>query len=131
MRRRPRIDGNHRAVTEALEAVGASVQSLAAVGDGCPDLLVGRGGCIWLIEVKDGSKRASARQLTKDQRDWINWFNGEVHIVTSVDEALRVVLRESVHSRFMAGADVRDLAREHQVEPSTIECALRAAKEER
>jgi hypothetical protein len=91
VRRRPRIDGNHREIVEALEAVGASVQTLAAVGDGCPDLLVGRGGYIWLIEVKDGSKRPSARTLTPDQRRWINWFNGDVHIVTCVEEALRVV----------------------------------------
>jgi Holliday junction resolvase len=91
VRRRPRIDGNHRDIVEALEQIGASVQSLAAVGDGCPDLLVGRGGRVWLLEVKDGSKSASRRALTQDQREWINWFNGDVHIVTSVDEAIRVV----------------------------------------
>lgn len=92
-RRAARIDGNHRQIVEALEAVGASVQSLAAVGDGCPDLLVGRGGHIWLLEVKDGSKPPSDRKLTPDQREWIDWFNGEVHVVTSIEEAIQVVTR--------------------------------------
>lgn len=93
MRKRPRIDANHRAVTEALEQVGATVYSLAACGGGCPDLLVGRGGKVWLIEVKDGAKSASRRALTPDQRRWIEWFNGEVHIVTSVQQAVEVVTR--------------------------------------
>jgi hypothetical protein len=91
MRRRPRVDANHGDIVCALEQVGASVQSLAAVGDGCPDLLVGRSGYVFLLEVKDGSKPPSRRVLTQDQRDWINWFNGDVHIVTSVEEAIRVV----------------------------------------
>jgi len=93
-RRAARIDGNHEAVVEALETVGATVQSLAAVGDGCPDLLVARAGRIYLIEVKDGSKPPSARALTADQRRWIDWFNGDVHVVTSVQEAIDVVTKQ-------------------------------------
>lgn len=72
MRRKPRIDGNHREIVDALEAVGASVQSLAAVGSGCPDLLAALRGRNFLFEIKDGSKPPSERTLTPDQKRWIN-----------------------------------------------------------
>src|SRR5580700_7594734 len=51
MRHRPRIDANHVEIVKALRQAGASVQSLAGVGKGCPDLLVARAGQMWLIEV--------------------------------------------------------------------------------
>jgi hypothetical protein len=92
-RRAARIDRNHRQIVRALEQVGASVQSLAAVGDGCPDLLVGRAGRWFVLEVKDGSKPPSARTLTPEQREWIDRANGDVHVVTSIDEAIHVVMR--------------------------------------
>jgi hypothetical protein len=37
---------------------------------------------------------ALARRLTPDQRRWINWFNGDVHVVTSVEDAIRVVTKQ-------------------------------------
>ena len=41
MRRAARIDRNQPEIVKALRQVGAHVTSLAAVGDGVPDLLVG------------------------------------------------------------------------------------------
>lgn len=92
-RRAARIDANQPAIIEALEAHRCSVKSLAAVGDGCPDLLV------WspwtrsheLLEVKDGAKPPSARKLTDDQVKFHAKWGGPIHVVTSVDEALRAV----------------------------------------
>ena len=55
-----RTDGNQQAVIDALRDEGASVQSLASVGDGCPDLVVGARGVTYLAEVKDGEKQPSA-----------------------------------------------------------------------
>jgi hypothetical protein len=46
------------------------VQTLAAVGCGCPDLLVGYRGKWWLAEVKDGEKPPSARELTDAEKRW-------------------------------------------------------------
>lgn len=68
MRRAARVDANHTAIVEALRKVGCQVLSLAAVGKGCPDLLV----CspkrrLFLLEVKDGSKPPSKRKLTDPQ----------------------------------------------------------------
>lgn len=41
MRRRAHTDRNQPAIVAALRGIGATVQPLHAVGQGCPDLLVG------------------------------------------------------------------------------------------
>lgn len=92
-RRAARVDANHGAVTRALEQLGASVDSLAPLGSGKPDLLVGFRGRALVLEVKDGTKPPSRRQLTADERRWFARFRGEAYVVHSVDEAIDVVLR--------------------------------------
>ena len=88
MRRAARTDANHEEIVKALRAVGATVQSLAAVGHGVPDLLVGYQGKTILMEVKDGTKSPSKRQLTEDQVKWIDaWTGGSVFIVDNVEAA--------------------------------------------
>jgi Holliday junction resolvase len=88
MRRAARTDNNHEQIVKALRAVGATVQSLAAVGQGVPDLLVGYQGKNILVEIKDGSKTPSRRKLTDDQVKWHeSWNGGAVAVVDSVDAA--------------------------------------------
>lgn len=91
MRRRARIDANQTRIVEALRRVGCSVQSLAVLGSGVPDLLVARFGRLWLMELKDGDKPPSQRMLTDDEEAWIHRWQSPVYIVKSVDEALLVV----------------------------------------
>ncbi|CAB4132251.1 hypothetical protein UFOVP259_3 [uncultured Caudovirales phage] len=91
MRKAAKTDKNQTEVVNALRQVGASVQSLAAIGKGCPDLLVGYRGINYLMEVKDGEKPPSARELTIDQIDWHNVWRGSVHVVKSTDEALLIL----------------------------------------
>ena len=92
MRRAAKIDANQTQVVEALRAAGATVQSLAAVGQGVPDLLVGFQGKTLLIEVKNGRKPPSQRQLTEDQLKWHGaWRGGPVAIVDGPDAALRML----------------------------------------
>lgn len=86
-----RVDANHVEIVKALRQCGASVVSLATVGRGCPDLLVGHQGRNWLIEVKDGSKSESRRALTDLEREWHADWRGQVVTVTSVEEALAVI----------------------------------------
>ena len=92
MRRAAKIDANQTQVVLALQAAGATVQSLAAVGQGVPDLLVGFQGKTLLMEVKDGQKPPSARRLTEDQLKWHGaWRRGPLAVVDGVDAALRVL----------------------------------------
>lgn len=92
MRRAAKIDANQPAIVTALRQAGATVYSLAAVGQGIPDLLVGYAGRTALVEVKDGSKVPSARQLTPDQQQWHQtWQGGTLAVVPDVEAALRVL----------------------------------------
>ena len=72
-----------------LRKAGCNVLSLAAVGQGCPDLLIHRAGSLFMLEVKDGSKSPSRQKLTPHQiqfhQDW------PVHVVRNEEEALGAV----------------------------------------
>ena len=89
MRRRARIDRNHSEIVNALERCGCSVQSLASLGRGCVDLLVGAHGRNFLIEVK-----APKGKVTPDQIEWASGWRGQMAIVRSVEEAIAVVRQE-------------------------------------
>ena len=93
-------DANQPAIVAALKRAGASVVDLAAVGKGVPDLLVGRNGTTFLIEVKDASQNAHHAksednpdgELTDLQVEFLSsWAGQRVHIVHDEREALGVV----------------------------------------
>ena len=96
-----RTDDNHRAIVSALRAAGATVQSLAATGAGCPDLLVGYRRAAYLLEVKrHGSEHAKAKpggkgkssQTATRQLEWRQrWRGPEVVTVRSPEEALAAI----------------------------------------
>ena len=89
MRKHGKIDANHAEIVSVLRKAGYSVLSLAAVGKGCPDILVGRSeSANILLEIKDGSKPPSKRNLTKDQRRFFATWKGQVAVVKSPEEAL-------------------------------------------
>lgn len=92
MRKFARLDANHKAVVTALRKIGASVQSLASVGDGCPDLLVGYHGVNVLLEVKNETKPPSSRRLTEDEADWHERWEGSVVTVESPHAAVNYVI---------------------------------------
>ncbi len=90
MRRAARIDDNQREIAAAFRACGCRVLSLAAVGKGCPDLLVQKGTRLMLVEVKDGAKCACRRKLTADQvRFHAEWQS--ILVVSSVDDVVDAV----------------------------------------
>ena len=92
MRRRAKVDKNQVAIVEALRRCGASVTSLAEVGRGVPDLLVGHAGKTALMEVKNSDLPPSARGLTLDQQIWhAEWRGGTLAVVCDVESALRVL----------------------------------------
>ena len=108
MRRASKVDGNHNVIVQAFRALGCSVQSLAAVGKGVPDLLVAFAGLNHLVEIKDGSKRKSQRQFTKSQVVWASTWRAPRHLVESVDDVQRLVKawRDAEHWKGMAAIPV-------------------------
>ena len=90
LRRAAKIDANQTAIVAALRKAGCTVQSLAAVGKGVPDLLVGYQGATYLMEVKDGKW-----SLTPDQITWHgNWRGGALCVVDSIELAIEALKRE-------------------------------------
>lgn len=81
-----RRDANEREIIDALEAAGCSVVQ----SDVC-DLLVGRAGVSYLLEVKDGSKAPSRRKLTPSQVKLQAGWKGQYAVVHNIDEALKAV----------------------------------------
>lgn len=95
MRKAAKVDANQTQVVSVLRGYGASVQSLAAVGKGVPDLLVGYRGKTYLLEVKNGNKFASQTKLTPDQQDWhLQWKGDKPVIVYSPTDAVKAILAE-------------------------------------
>lgn len=89
-----KVDDNQRAIVAALRACGASVASLAGVGHGVPDLLVGWAGRTWLVEVK--GRRGS---LTPEQQQWHrDWRGVPVVVATNAEEAVRALYLERVEA---------------------------------
>lgn len=88
------MDVNHAEIVAALREAGCSVTSLAAVGRGCPDLVVGVRGRNYLLEVKPpgGARGGTCRQsLTDDEREWHRTWRGQRAIVTTIEQALYAV----------------------------------------
>jgi hypothetical protein len=89
--RRKRRDGNHAEIVDALRAIGCSVVDIADVGGGIGDVLVGYHGRNYLLEIKDGSRPPSERQLTEAEADMARTWRGHWTIVETVDEAIGAV----------------------------------------
>lgn len=93
MRRRAKVDGNHKAIVAGLRAAGCSVLDLSACGGGVPDLLVGFNGRERLVEVKSpgatkphGKRRAET--LDRQAEFAAAWRGVPVARVETLFEAL-------------------------------------------
>ena len=91
MRRAAKVDANQKEIVAALRKAGASVQHLHAVGEGCPDILVGYRGCNILMEIKDRNKPPSARKLTDAQDEWHKEWRGQVAVIINSEQALSLI----------------------------------------
>lgn len=92
--RRTKRDANHKAIVNALRKAGADVLDLAAIGNGCPDLLVyyQPNGRSVLLEVKNpltrrGQQGTGKTTVTKQAEFRAKW-RGPIVTVESIDHAL-------------------------------------------
>ncbi len=91
MRRAARVDDNQVEIVNALRKMGCAVEHLHSQGKGCPDLLVGVCGINLLLEIKDGEKFKSQRNLTKHQIKWHEEWRGQVKVIESIDDAVNFI----------------------------------------
>jgi Holliday junction resolvase len=73
-----------------LRSLGMSVEITSAAHDGMTDLVVGYGGVTVLVEIKDGEKVPSKRQLTPAQVEFHERFKGAITIIENIDHAVKL-----------------------------------------
>ena len=88
MRFRARVDRNQKELVRAIRDMGASAESLARLGDGFPDLLVGISDQVMVLaEIK-----SEKGKLTPTQVKWRDRWRGPApYIVRSIDDAVVLV----------------------------------------
>jgi len=91
-----RVDVNQPEIVADLRAIGATVEHLHEVGDGCPDILVGWRGGNYLFEIKKPASvefqlRIRATGLTVKQQDWHDSWNGQVDVIRTSEEAFKIM----------------------------------------
>ena len=92
MTRKRRDDNQAELVRQLRKIPGVSVEpSLADLGKGLPDIMVGFHGRTWLFEVKDPSKSPSRRRLTGDEQDWHDAWTGHVDVAETLDDVLQAI----------------------------------------
>lgn len=87
-----RSDANQQEIIDALRKCGYSVESVHRRGAGFPDIIVGAHGKNYLMEIKNPEYDC---KLTDDEREFFLSWRGQVDIVTSIDDALEVVARDT------------------------------------
>lgn len=91
MRKRGKVDANQSLIVETLRKAGATVKSLASLGNGAPDLLVGFRRQNWIMEVKDPSQPPSKRRLTDDEKAFHLSWQGQICVIETPEEALILI----------------------------------------
>lgn len=85
MRRAAKVDLSQKAIVDALRAAGCSV---AIIGQPL-DILVGRAGKTFILELKSGEKKR--KDLTPAQVEFFRDWRGHAAVVCTPEEALRAV----------------------------------------
>lgn len=86
MRIRGRVDDNQEAIVKKFRGAGYSVAITSSLGNGFPDLVVGKHGVNILVEVKDGSKSPSKRKLTDDEYTFHQTWRGAACVIESEED---------------------------------------------
>ena len=82
-----RADENQARIVKRLRQIGATVEILSQVGNGCPDLLVGISGSVnVLLEVKQPGGK-----LSEAQEEWHRKWAGQRAVVHDEFEAIAVI----------------------------------------
>ena len=92
MRRAARVDENQAEIVAALREIpGVTVRSLAAVGDGFPDISVGYRTVNYFFEIKNPSKPKRDRRLKPKQKKFREEWTGQVHIAETIKDIIDVI----------------------------------------
>lgn len=91
MRRAAAVDSNQSAIVKALRDCHQRVFVTSMVGRGFPDVVVGRNGFNYFLEVKDPTKPRRDQRLTEDEELFHKTWPGQICVVKSIEEALTAI----------------------------------------
>jgi Holliday junction resolvase len=83
-----RVDSNQKEIVKAFKDLGCSVFDTSRVGQGFPDLLVGRNKKTVLVEIKSSEK---ATFTTAQELFMMNWKGSTVVRINDIEGAIRLV----------------------------------------
>lgn len=83
-----RVDSNQKEIVKAFKDLGCSVFDTSRVGQGFPDLLVGRNKKTVLVEIKSSEK---AVFTTAQELFMTNWRGSTVVRINDIEGAIRLV----------------------------------------
>ncbi len=89
--RAKKIDDNQNLIVKQLRRCGVSVAITSMIGKGFPDLIIGRAGRNYMIELKDGKKTESRKQLTKNEKEFFNTWTGQINKCESFDQIATII----------------------------------------
>lgn len=83
-----RIDQNQPEIIEALLKAGCSILDASPMGGGFPDLIAGKNGRNYLIEIKNPKTKG---KLNEKQRQFFEIWQGQAAVAYTIEDALRIV----------------------------------------
>lgn len=86
-----RVDENQAEIHARLREMGCSVQPISAVGDGCPDSLIGYRGFNFVLEIKNPKMKPSKRRLNEKQKKWHEGWKGQVAKVETLNDIIEIL----------------------------------------
>lgn len=87
-----KVDANQASLVKQLRQIpGVTVAHTHTVGDGFPDLVISYKGKNFLCEVKDPNKPPSARKLTPDEQKFHSSWTGQIAVVETVTDILKMI----------------------------------------
>jgi hypothetical protein len=88
-----KVDANQPEIVKAFRQLGCEVAITSRLGQGFPDLIVGKPKLrkMLMVEIKDGAKPPSARKLTEDEQKFRDAWAGSYAVVESIPDVVRVV----------------------------------------
>ena len=89
MRYRPRTDANQPDIVKGLRDAGYTVWITSALGTGV-DIVAGKNGVNFMLEIKDPSKVPSQRRLTDDEAAFHAAWCGQIAVVETLEASLEV-----------------------------------------
>lgn len=96
-----RVDKNHKEIVEAYRAHGFSVADTSRCGDGFPDIVVGKHGVDYLVEIKSGEGK-----LKKTQEDFRDNWRGSYRVVRTLEDVqkhAKEILVDEISKGFVYG----------------------------